>query len=88
MLDPESSLPSSQEPATVFQSELDAFSLHFHTTVIMPQTVHILSSRFFPSSFWTKVVYEFLTPNICAACPTQLIILKLISSLMFCKECK
>jgi hypothetical protein len=88
-IEPEGSLPCSQEPSTCSYPEPDRFSsYHPHpiskTQVLLSTHLRLgLPSGLFPSGFPTNILYTFLFSPIRATCPAYLILLDLSIVIMF-----
>jgi hypothetical protein len=88
-MEPEGSLPHSQQPATFPYPEPDRPSSYPHPTSL--RYVLILSSHqrlglsgsFFPSGFPTKTLYVPLLSPICATCPAYVSLPDLITRMTF-----
>jgi hypothetical protein len=82
-MEPESSLPCSEEPATVSCPEPDESSPHPHTLFLVKvQFYHPplgLPSDHPPSGFQAVRFYEFLIPPMRSACSAHLIIIIIFS---------
>ena len=91
-MEPESSFPYSQAPATCPCPEPTPSSLH--NPFPLPEDVLILSShlclglpsRLFPSGFPTKTLCTPLPSSICATCPAHLILLDFINRTILGEE--
>jgi hypothetical protein len=84
-MDPEGSLPCSQEPATSHRPEPDAsihnFLPHFpkvRSNIVLPSTPRSLKC-FYLLSFVTWSLYAFLVSPMCATCSVHLTLLDLIT---------
>jgi hypothetical protein len=74
-MEPASSLPCSQEPATGPYPKTDDTSQQPHRSTLFFKihSIIILPTCLFPSDFATKIVFLFLISKMFAACPTDLI---------------
>jgi hypothetical protein len=86
-MEPEGSLPHSQEPTTCPNSEPDQprpcspshfLKIHFKTHLCLD-----LPGGLFPSGFLTKTLYTTLLSPVRATCPANLILLDLITQIIF-----
>ena len=88
-MEPEGSLPHSQEPATCPCPEPDQSTSLPHPTswrYILILSSHLrlaLPSALFPSGFRIKTLYELFLSPIRNTCPNHLILLDLITLIMF-----
>jgi hypothetical protein len=93
-MEPEDSLPYSQEPSTGLHSEPDRSSPYYPVLSLL-RSILLLSthlrlgflSGLFPSGFPTNILYAFLFSSR-ATCRTHLILLDLIILIMFGEEYK
>jgi hypothetical protein len=89
-MEPEGSLPCSQEPATGHYPELHASSPHLSILFLL-KSILILSSHLrlglpnglFPSGRPTKILYVFLFTPVRATFPAHLVLLDLITVIIF-----
>jgi hypothetical protein len=94
LMEPESSLPCSQESSTGLYPESDR-STPYHPILslryILILYTHLrlgLPSGLFPSGFPTNILFAFLVFSIRATCPAHLIFLDLIILIMFEEDYK
>jgi hypothetical protein len=90
-VEPEGSLPCSQEPSTGPYPEPDRSSPYhpicLRSILILSTDLRLgLSSGLFPSGFPTNILYAFLFSPIRATCPAHFILLDLIILIMLCEE--
>jgi hypothetical protein len=94
-MEPEGSIPNSQELSTCSYPEPDQSSPH-HPHPTSPRSILILATRLrlghssdlFPYGFPTNKLYEFLFSPIRATCPANLIFLGLIIPILISEEYK
>jgi hypothetical protein len=92
-MEPEGSLPCSQEPSTGSYPESDESNPYHPITVIsiliLPTHLCLgLLSGLLPSGFPTNNLYELVFPPIRATCPVRLILLNLIILIILGEEYK
>jgi hypothetical protein len=91
-MEPEGSLPCSQEPSTDPYPETDRSNPYhpiLRSILILSTHLHVgLPSGLFLSGFPTNILHTFLVSPISATCPAHLILLHLIILIMFGEEYK
>jgi hypothetical protein len=92
-MEPEGSLPCSQEPSTGLYPQLDQCSPYhpilslfkIHLNIILPLRLFLLS-YLLPSGFPTKILYVSVFSHMRAACPSHLTLLDLIILIILGEE--
>ena len=84
-MEPEGSLPLSQQPVNVPHHKPVTSSVHPHTINYLP--IYAYASQFVsPLDFSAKILYAFLIPSKQATCPAHHILLDLVNGTIFGEE--